>query len=361
MHRQPLPALTGIRFLAAMQVVFFHFGANFALHRSAFRPLSNLLANGWVAVTLFFILSGFILSYTYAGQGQRPGGKRRFWEARFARIYPVYLLSLLLSLPFQNNLPAGLAVSVLTMVQAWNPMHLEYAVAWNMTAWTLSIEAFFYIVFPFLLPVIERLSIGVLRILAGITLAVVVFGHTMTHSIEPISRMTFIPIPVFRFPEFFAGMVLGLLFLRSGKVRHSSLTVYLSLIAILAVLVSLHGAWLSLLVVPYAVLIYEMAANNSYLARVLGQKAFILLGGASYAVYLLQVPVRIWVHLAVTGTTDLTVNHAGIDAFLSPLILIGASIAAFLFWEEPARKWLRNWFKQHTRPKLRAAGSKVAN
>jgi peptidoglycan/LPS O-acetylase OafA/YrhL len=71
----PLPALTGVRFFAAMQVTMFHFGAGFAQRHGAPRIVENLLKNGWTAVTLFFILSGFILSYTYSGQIEKPGGK----------------------------------------------------------------------------------------------------------------------------------------------------------------------------------------------------------------------------------------------------------------------------------------------
>jgi peptidoglycan/LPS O-acetylase OafA/YrhL len=351
-HRKSLNALTGIRFFAAMQVVFFHFGGTYAQRHGAPRVVVNFLSNGWIAVTLFFILSGFILSYNYVGQVEKPGGKRRFWEARFARIYPVYVLSLLLSLPFVGALPAGVGIAVLTMVQAWNPEHPEYASAWNSTAWTLSIEAFFYLVFPFLLPRIARLSSRVMQALLGVTVAVMVLGHTMTHSVEQLAVRTFIPVPVFRFPEFFAGMLMGLLFLRGDPVRRGSLGVYASLIALVAILGTVQGPWLSLIVIPYTILIYEMAAGTSFVARLLGQKAFVLLGGASYAIYLLQIPIRSWVHFAATGTRNLKVDHAGIDALLSPFILIGVSIAAFLFWEEPARRRLRSWFKRHTEPRL---------
>ncbi len=149
LHRAPLPALTGVRFLAATQVVLYHFGSGFAQRHHLPRPLTNLLTNGWTAVTLFFILSGFILSYTYSGQIAGRGGKLRFWEARFARIYPVYLLALLLSWPFRGDPGLGLSMAVLTMVQAWNPFHVNYGGAWNSPAWTLSTEAFFYLLFPF--------------------------------------------------------------------------------------------------------------------------------------------------------------------------------------------------------------------
>jgi peptidoglycan/LPS O-acetylase OafA/YrhL len=360
-NRKPLPALTGIRFLAAMQVVFFHFGSSFALRHSATRPLGNLLANGWIAVSLFFILSGFILSYTYAGHIESPGGKRRFWAARFARIYPVYVLSLVLMLPFQSSLPIGLAVAVVTMVQAWNPSHPNFLYAWNLTAWTLSIEAFFYLVFPFLLVFVEKMSSRALKALLGMTLLVMAFGHTITHFIEPLSQRAFIPLPLFRLPEFFTGLVLGLLFLRSRSVRHNSIRIYISLFAIIAVLLAFRERWLSLIVIPYAILIYELAACDCKISRLLGSRIFVLLGGASYAVYLLQVPVRSWVHFALTGTKDLNVNHSGLDAVLSPALLICLSILVFLYWEEPARRWLRSWFKRNVESGISAMSSETAN
>lgn len=347
LHRGALPALTGIRFFAAIQVVMFHFGAGFAERHGAPIPVHRMLANGWTAVTLFFLLSGFILSYTYAGQIKRPGGKVRFWEARFARIYPVYLLSLLLCWPSQIHPRPGLSAAVFLMVQAWNPLHVEYGGAWNMPAWTLSTEAFFYLLFPFLLPLLERFSPRTLKVWAVVSVLVVAFGHTMTPYIEPFTRLTLLPLPVFRFPEFAAGMVLGLLYLRRREHRASPVLLYSALAAIFAILLLITGPWLSLLVIPFAILIYLLAAGDSALAHLLSRPTFLLLGGASYSIYLLQEPVRAWVHLAFTGAWSVQVDRGRMDVLLSPVVLILFSIAVFLLWEEPARKWLRSWFKKH--------------
>lgn len=188
-----------------------------------------------------------------------------------------------------------------------------------------------------------------------------VFGHTMTHFIEPFSQRAFIPLPVFRLPEFLAGMVLGLQFLRSKSVRHSSITIYGCLVAIVAILLVFRERWLSLIVIPYSILIYELAVGEGKVSRLLSSKIFVLLGGASYAVYLLQVPVRSWLHFALTGTRDLRVNHSGLDAVLSPVLLVGLSILVFLYWEEPARKRLRSWFKRGMPSELRAAKGETAN
>jgi peptidoglycan/LPS O-acetylase OafA/YrhL len=110
-----------VRFFAAFYVVLFHvlpwLRQKYALPGS----LQTFLGNGYLAVNLFFILSGFILAYTYDGQIEGKTNRLHFWEARFARIYPVYFLSLVLAFWFERGLSFGARTAVLLMVQAWNP------------------------------------------------------------------------------------------------------------------------------------------------------------------------------------------------------------------------------------------------
>ena len=85
-NRPRLPALTSLRFFAALHVVIFHLYSIHVTEGPAwYRNLSSL---GYVGVSLFFVLSGFILVYTYAG---RAWTAVTFWQARIARIYPAYL------------------------------------------------------------------------------------------------------------------------------------------------------------------------------------------------------------------------------------------------------------------------------
>ena len=88
-----LNALTGLRCFAAINVVLFHFS-----NPQWFGPLAPVVDAGFVSVSYFILLSGFVLGYNY-NEKARAGelDLRRFWEARFTRIYPIYLLSLLLS------------------------------------------------------------------------------------------------------------------------------------------------------------------------------------------------------------------------------------------------------------------------
>jgi peptidoglycan/LPS O-acetylase OafA/YrhL len=110
-----------VRFFAAFYVVLFH-GLPWLRQKYALPgSLQTFLGNGYLAVNLFFILSGFILAYTYDGQIEGKTNRLHFWEARFARIYPVYFLSLVLAFWFERGLSFGARTAVLLMVQAWNP------------------------------------------------------------------------------------------------------------------------------------------------------------------------------------------------------------------------------------------------
>ena len=108
---------------------------------------------GYVGVSFFFVLSGFILVYTYAG---RNIVLRDFWQTRFARIYPAYLFALLLTSPFwiigalKMHVPffafgerhfALTSALVVLLLQSWVP---GAALSWNSVSWSLSVEAFFY-------------------------------------------------------------------------------------------------------------------------------------------------------------------------------------------------------------------------
>src|SRR3954471_5489435 len=93
-NRPRLPALTSLRFFAALHVVTFHLYSIRVTDGPAW--YRNLSSVGYAGVGLFFVLSGFILVYTYAG---RPWTMRTFWLTRVARIYPAYLFSLFVTAP----------------------------------------------------------------------------------------------------------------------------------------------------------------------------------------------------------------------------------------------------------------------
>jgi peptidoglycan/LPS O-acetylase OafA/YrhL len=350
-RRRPLHALTGIRFFAAIFVVVFHTRASATLKEHGLIAAGNFFANGYLAVPLFFLLSGFILAYTYEGQIERRGDHRRFWEARFARIWPVYALSLLLSsIPSFTFPPLPNALAALFMVQAWNPWRPDIAGTWNFVCWTLSVEALFYIVFPWLQVWLERQTrrTQILWITLMLTVAVVCNTGSYTLGNMPPGIGIWIPRPVIHLPEFFIGVGMGNLYLtllarNTGApiLPGKGIWTYLSALAAIALLCREPGRWTSLVVVAFALLLFGLAAETTLLARFLSTRVMLLGGGISYSIYLMQLPVKGWV-IALADAVGLKSDPARMGLTFATLLLV--SFILFKTVEEPARRLLRSVF-----------------
>jgi peptidoglycan/LPS O-acetylase OafA/YrhL len=342
--RPSLDALTGARFFAAFYVLLFHFATRPARQFGMPAPVVTFLGNGFMGVPFFFLLSGFILTYSYLGQLSSNAKRRRFWEARFSRTYPVYFLSLVLNWPFRGAMSPGTMAAVLTATQAWNPVKFYIVQAWNFPAWTLSVEAFFYLSFPLLLPAFTRLSRRWQTAAMVVLLAAVVLLHTSLprELLDPNNTgpLRWVPLPLQRLPEFAIGILLCLRFLHV-KPKGSTLRIAGYFAAAALMLALLQGEWLSLLVLPFAGLIYELAAGGTAIARLLSTKLLIFLGGASYSIYLLQFPVRDWVRLAVA---HLLPGKETVGALASPILLIAFASLVYTWYEEPLRRLLKSAF-----------------
>ena len=339
-RRPALHALTGVRFFAAFYVVLFHtlpfLKARFRLNAG----VEQFLSNGNLAVAFFYLLSGFILAYTYAGKIGNLRDYGRYLRARFARIYPVYFLALLLALPFQLQTSLAAKLAVLLMVQAWNPADPGLAGVWNYPAWSLSVEAFFYLIFPLFLVPMSKWSVRTLQLMMSAFLLVSVVLHTPSMVLGVWNGFAYglrVPLPVLRLPEFLVGVSLGLLFLRSGQRPRIPQLFYLAAVSAVVVLSLPIGSWVSIVMIPTAFMLYELAFSDGLPVRLLSSRRLVVLGGASYAIYLLQYPVRAW--------TKVLFSHAGpsfalVGSILTPVLLIALSIAVFRCWEEPLRKLL---------------------
>ena len=348
-RRRPLKALTGIRFFAAFYVVIFHSRVGATLFEHGHHAAGNFFLSGYLAVPLFFLLSGFILAYTYEGQINRRGDHRRFWEARFARIWPVYAFSLLLALILAFRFPPpGQALAVLGMVQAWNPFDIGMAGAWNMVCWTLSVEAVFYIVFPWVQRWVEERGIEAqLGMIAGMLLLCVALNSTsrvLGYKAQGLWR--WIPLPLPHLPEFLTGVALGNYFLRRltlkpGGNMGAGLWTYGGAALTAAILCLPAGRWTSAVVIGFAALLYGLAAEKTLLARFLSTKAMLLGGEISYSVYLIQIPLKSWIKMAFDRM------HAGSEVVrlgVTAVALIVVSLILYKTVEVPARKLIRSVF-----------------
>jgi len=140
-----LPRLTGLRAVAAL-VVFAHHARLVAEWRRG-----EVLEVGYLGVSLFFVLSGFVLAWA-----TRPGDSAaRFYRRRFARIYPAYVVGVALAVLLVDHPPLGPLLANLALVQAWVP-DLDYSFGVSSPNWSLSCEAFFYAAFPLVLGLVAR-------------------------------------------------------------------------------------------------------------------------------------------------------------------------------------------------------------
>jgi peptidoglycan/LPS O-acetylase OafA/YrhL len=340
-----LDALTSLRFFAALAVVFYHSGAGFAgSSRFAPRFVENLLNNGWLGVPFFFILSGFILSYAHSDIHFDKTELEQFAIARFSRLYPVYLLALLISAPFVDHFQLSTDWYQFFLLQTWVPG--SGATDWNFVAWTLSVECFFYLIFPTVFLFIRNLSnAALLCVLAATVVVLLLIWLNMTPALGDgklavAGRVILFPRPLLRVPEFIYGVCLGVIFLR-GRVVASNWVAYASLAIIVgAAAASTSDASQTIALLAFGPLILSLATalRRSFIKTILDSPLLVLLGGASYTLYLLQYPLRKCLAVLVPDRWQ----FYGRVAFAPALIVI--SVIVFLYFESPMRRLLRGAF-----------------
>jgi peptidoglycan/LPS O-acetylase OafA/YrhL len=377
-HRSSLAPLTGLRFVAALAVVLDHFWVTFAWWNpatgvpSASAPLPTgwalVIHTGDLGVDCFFVLSGFILAYTYvASDGDLRGTRRAFWVARIARIYPVYLLALALDfVPYllREHHVAGMLTSAAAqplLLQAWIPS-LDTWNSWDPPSWSLSVEAFFYLLFPFIIIALRRQSKHVLWIVAGLSVAVfailpvfliypvVTWWPNLSWALDQVLYFN----PLMRLPEFTLGVVLGLLHVRwhqqatSSRILHTKSVLWDS---VLVMIVLLTVGFLFLprpahylpdpLVMPgFGIGIVLLAQQRGVIAKVLSLQPFVWLGEISYSVYILHAPLWAWLAWIGLGVLKLSLPMPVLFLIFLTLVLIAATLS-YRFIERPLRAAIR--------------------
>jgi peptidoglycan/LPS O-acetylase OafA/YrhL len=353
--RKPhLPALTGLRALLALGILFFHFTPP---HVQLIAPIID---TAYAFVAVFFLLSGYVLAYNYADRAA-PLNKRNFWQARFARLYPVYLLALILSLPMlqaewfarsRSDFIAGLILTPL-LLQGWSP---TLATFWNTVAWALSAELLLYLSFPWLIRLPWPKST---TRLVELLLAIWIIGllpHTFylllnpDHLTVPANRYSYgywlrwIKFsPIIYAATFVIGVGLGKLQLAlTLTTRQRSLFALTALLALAAFYLAatayvpyvlLHGGVMTPL---FALLILGLSGRN-FLSSLFSLRPLTILGEASYCLFLLHFNFLNLLHLHHVSDR---LHLVAYDPWISYAATILLAIAALYLVEIPARKAL---------------------
>jgi peptidoglycan/LPS O-acetylase OafA/YrhL len=392
-----LPALDGLRFMAAMLVAGGHYISIFS-QGSASGPITTLTGLG---MTLFFVLSGFVIHYNYRGTIPQKGGVRAFAVARFARLYPLYIA--LFAIDFCYTVAVGHGAcgragessyflafaNYLTLTQSWfyavickSSLIYQYGPVAAVT-WSISVEAFFYVVYVGVAKLIARQKWQWRRIvgLSAVSyLAVVIyffgcaylqpeidraglalFGPVATVDAgyqDSLLRWLFYFNPVARLGEFFLGMAAAHLFLER-KTRLASLQPVQASVAAFAAIVgavAIHfflydvvtsysvtiGRIASPLYAPAVVVVmYLVARYDTFSSRFFSSPMLVRFGQASYSIYLLhEVLPSLYKRLGIL-VVDPSLVWPMWGGSLVVLALI--SRASYVYFERPARFAIRKW------------------
>ena len=368
-RKPPLPALSGIRTLLAIFILLFHFTPP---HVDFLHPIID---NSFIFVGTFFLISGFILTYNYDERATTLR-KRDFWLARFARLYPTYAFVLLLSVPMlagewearpHGEFWTGLLVTPL-LLQGWSP---SLATFWNTVAWTLSADLLLYLLFPYILRLWATRGsflntpgrlVGVILLLWAMGIAPHTYYHFANpdHLPGPADRFTGTPwirvlkyTPVAYLCTFLVGLTLAKLYaiIRLDLPKRFAMSAC-ALAAILLFFylgaphvpyVIIHGA---LLLPLFCVLVLGLTGPNP-IASVFGFRPLVILGEATFALYLLHFNVYEMIH---DYRLPERLHLSAVDPWISYVFIIALAYGTVRFVEKPAQRLLLRRFGRKPAP-----------
>lgn len=373
-YPQDLKPLTSLRFIAAFWVLLYHFKDHLSLDLGRW----GLVADGYLGVDLFFTLSGFILAHVYL-QSLEAGrfGYGSFLKNRIARVYPLHLAALAaMVVLFTGATAIGAGVGSpdafkwsdlpahLLMVHAWGT---TAAVGWNFPSWSISAEWAAYLLFPLIASLVLKAQrwAGVFAV-AALALCLVSFAaldnlHAMLPWVgNDFSQMT-AQIGALRIlPSFLLGVSLYA-FGRAHPAPKSWAWPIVCVSGGWIVCVTSFGWWEGSVWFGLAGLLYGLAETSRHgVDAPMSSRAFVFLGAASYALYMIHLPIDIlWFHalerMGVIEMSGFLVRIAAVAGVFVACIV--ASAFAYLWLEEPARNWIRKleWSKPSPAPQPSSA------
>ncbi|MCH6472151.1 acyltransferase family protein [Sinomonas terrae] len=338
-------SLTGLRFLAASAVALMHGFARYDL------PVVNL---GFLGVSFFFVLSGFVLTWAET----TADGTVTFLRNRFAKLFPLNAATLAVAaiVPVAPNSSRLSFLQSLTLTQAWRP---SSASSFNAVAWSLSAEAFFYLLLPAMLRVMRRFNVRelvgtvvflmVLQPVMGLVFQLTLGGgndgwaaHFLTYDFPP-----------YRMAEFVIGVALALLLKaghapsRTSQLTAAAVTTAGIALTLLADLSHLTLWWASeALILPAIIVLVWATARRELEGRscLLTHPRIVRLGDRSFSFYM--------VHYLVLGAVGLLVAQGPQSLpwwLVPPALLSAAAVAAlaYRFVEKPCERAIRDLFAVH--------------
>lgn len=327
--------LTSVRFFAAFFVLLSHLDY-FQNTNLSFMYVKE----GFVGVTLFFILSGFILAYSYQERIiQKRTSAIKFYFARIARIYPLHIVTLILALPFfiMVGQPDMLKfVSNLFLFQAFIPS-TEYYFSLNAPSWSISVEFFLYLIFPFIIKLKSKSLLIITVCIILVKLFIPFESEKLKHAFLYIS-------PLLRIADFSIGILIyryrsSLFIDNKSSVVNSLQFISMFILFIFIVLsgfVDVSYRFDIYYIIPMGFLIFSLSFGNGFIGWLLSNKVIVFLGEASFSLYMTH---QLIIKYMISINKKFNILS---DASLLMIIITLSIIASIVFYkliELPMKKW----------------------
>ena len=343
--------LTFTRFIAALAIVFFHH------HHGIFSTNINLIEvlkeKFNLGVSYFFVLSGFVMMLAY---GNKPViNAKQYYINRFARIYPLHIfssilfivVSVLISLNYLDNYhfpTIDIIIKQLLLIQTWFPLD---SLTMNIVAWSISVELFFYICFPFLLNnFIQKYSliaVSVVIICFWVISQTYMNWFYLSHLVSIYEKFFLMYNPLLHLNQFCIGLLLGkYLVLNHSKLKGKyDIAIIIAVLLTVAMIYCLKNFFVhnGLIAINFVVIISLISINEGLITKVFRTKIFIYLGEISFAIYLLQTVVF---DLSLKIFKVIHITNAYLVFFTSLMILIIAAYFSYKYIEIPLKNKIRN-------------------
>lgn len=347
MTRPRLDSLTSLRFFAALLVVLHHTTRDLG----SIPIVSSILTMGTAGVGFFFALSGFLLTWS-----AREGDTRRaFYRRRFARVYPMHFVMLIVAVPvlllIGQDIGFGEIVANVLLVQGWVDDSNVYF-GMNSPSWSLAAELLFYVLFPFVIPLLARLNY---RQTWAFTVALVVIGLVtaivITMAIDGGGDRFWLYIfPPYRLIGFIAGCCAARLMILGFRWNCSPLVatiyagfMYGALLAVQSLIGSIGHGIEDAVLLPFILALLVAAASSDVRGghRVLANRRLVALGTWSFALYITH---WLFLQVAVFAMPDIAAAPVPVRV-LADVVFACAAIAiswlAFATIEKPLERRLR--------------------
>lgn len=350
------------RFVAAYLVLIFHYSTFARYKYTSIRHFAD-------AVNYFFFISGFVMivsskSCIQFGTGLINFSKKDFWIKRIARIYPMYILALLLFVIYNYTIKEiDPSIPKRVWLEIFGVQRWVYAGSINFPDWTVSCEFFFYFLFPFALPWIVKLpfkkvALIIISYYAMCLVFTVLYKYQMPQLLKMNGSKVFEALvntiylhPVFKFSVFLFGCLCGRFYLTSPymtTVKKYSTPMFLISLLLVVIFYKYNvvdnyiyeAGILCILYFPFVLSICSL--NDSWL-RFFSWQPFIFLGEISYGIYIMQTPVEHFFESMFNGGQSFTTST---HFFSYTLFLIVICSLLYYVYEIPAKKFIIKQFVQ---------------